>query len=120
MSDHLPTAAAIALLRSGSVSPRVLAEALESGLEETRALLGQAFGLLARSALDPIIAELKAWRAAEIAVLTPLDPAYPANLRTVHDRPPLLFARGELRTTDQRAVAVIGTRAPSDSARRMA
>jgi DNA processing protein len=40
-----------------------------------------------------------------------LDRDYPANLRTVHNRPPFLFARGQLDAeADASAVAVVGTR----------
>ncbi len=45
-----------------------------------------------------------------------LDPEYPANLRTVVQRPPFLFVRGTLVPGDWRAVAVVGTRRPSAGA----
>jgi DNA processing protein len=38
------------------------------------------------------------------------DPAYPANLREVHDPPPFLFVQGELQPRDLMAVAVVGSR----------
>ncbi len=38
------------------------------------------------------------------------DAEYPANLRQIHDPPPLLFVRGSLLTCDERAVAIVGTR----------
>jgi len=50
-----------------------------------------------------------------IHVVTILDSAYPTNLRHVYNRPPFLFVRGDLREADNRAVAVVGTRAPSDA-----
>lgn len=49
-----------------------------------------------------------------VAVVTSADDAYPTNLRMVHNRPPVLFVRGELRTGDSRAVAVVGTRDASE------
>ncbi len=53
-----------------------------------------------------------------------LDPDYPLNLRAVYDRPPLLFVAGHLRRTDDRSLAVIGTRTPTsrgtDRARKIA
>jgi DNA processing protein len=59
-----------------------------------------------------------------VAVITILDREYPANLRDVYNRPPVLFVRGELLQDDERAVAVVGTRTPSpagvDEARRLA
>ena len=47
-----------------------------------------------------------------VRVLTAADADYPLMLREVHDRPPVLYARGCLRS-DRRAVACIGTREPS-------
>jgi DNA processing protein len=47
-------------------------------------------------------------------VLTVLDTGYPANLRRIFNRPPFLFVRGQLNDQDQRAVAIVGTRTPSD------
>ncbi|MHB8219365.1 MAG: DNA-processing protein DprA [Acidimicrobiales bacterium] len=43
------------------------------------------------------------------------DPAYPANLALVGDRPPFLFHRGPLATLGPRMVAVVGTRDASDA-----
>ena len=49
-----------------------------------------------------------------------LDDDYPPNLRTIHNRPPLLFVRGRLTPKDARSVAVVGTRRPSDAGLRHA
>lgn len=48
-----------------------------------------------------------------IRLITVLDAAYPTNLRMVHDRPPVLFVRGELSPADERSVAVVGSRKAS-------
>ncbi len=64
-------------------------------------------------ALDAAAAELVAWRSDGIELVTVLDARYPENLRAVHDRPPLLFVAGRLDQTDARALAVVGSRAPS-------
>jgi DNA processing protein len=50
-----------------------------------------------------------------ISLVTVLDEEYPANLRLVYDRPPFLFARGQLGREDRRGIAVVGTRRPSDA-----
>jgi len=63
--------------------------------------------------LSRIGEEVQAWRTEGLHVITILDAEYPANLRTIHNRPPLLFVRGELRPQDERSVAVVGTRRPS-------
>lgn len=64
--------------------------------------------------LSAQIAELDAWHSEGISVFTVLDADYPENLRTVYDRPPLVFVAGELRPEDSRSVAVVGTRRPTD------
>jgi DNA processing protein len=63
--------------------------------------------------LDEAATELAAWRADGIEVVSVLDPSYPENLHGVHDRPPLLFVTGRLVPADARAVAVVGSRAPT-------
>jgi DNA processing protein len=45
------------------------------------------------------------------------EDSYPLNLRLVHDRPPVLFVRGRFDADDTRAVAVVGTREPTDIGR---
>jgi DNA processing protein len=70
--------------------------------------------------LDAIISEVRAWRAEGLAVVTVLDQHYPPNLRTIHNRPPLLFVRGALTQEDERSVAVVGTRRASEAGLRNA
>ena len=48
------------------------------------------------------------------------DSTYPARLRMIPDPPPLLYLKGEIRSEDQKAVAVIGSRSTSDYGRRVA
>jgi DNA processing protein len=64
--------------------------------------------------LETIVAEIEQWESAGMSVISILDEAYPANLRTIHNRPPLLFVRGALTAEDERSVAVVGTRRASD------
>jgi DNA processing protein len=54
-----------------------------------------------------------------LGVVTVLDDDYPANLAQVFNRPPFLFLRGRLLPADGRSVAVVGTRQPSDSGRKI-
>lgn len=74
--------------------------------------------------LDEIAREIEGWEAEGMTLVTVLDDDYPANLRSIHNRPPLLFIRGRLTPEDERSVAVVGTRKPSpgglEAARRMA
>jgi DNA processing protein len=55
-----------------------------------------------------------------VSLVTVLDDAYPANLRMIYNRPPFLFVRGALQLEDDRAIAVVGTRAASDAGRALA
>ena len=65
--------------------------------------------------LDAIVAEIDGWRADGITVLSVLHEHYPQNLRSIHDRPPLLFVHGALTDVDERSVAVVGTRRATDA-----
>lgn len=55
-----------------------------------------------------------------IYLLSVCDSDYPSNLRMIANRPPLLFVWGKLRRDDSRAIAVVGTRKPSDEGRHAA
>ena len=46
-------------------------------------------------------------------LVTVLDDGYPTNLRLGYDRPPFLFVRGRLPSSQTRALAVVGTRSAS-------
>lgn len=60
-------------------------------------------------------------RALGLTVVTLDDPAYPLRLRAIEMPPPLLFVRGDAAAlAAARAVAVVGTRRPSDGGRRVA
>jgi len=50
-------------------------------------------------------------------MLDTADEDYPANLRMIHNHPPFLMGRGTLVHDDERAVAVVGTRRPSNEGR---
>jgi DNA processing protein len=48
------------------------------------------------------------------------DPQYPARLKEISDPPPVLYFKGELLPSDERAVAVVGTRSPTSYGREVA
>src|SRR5205085_2235048 len=100
--------AVVALLRAGKCPWHVYSDLIEEagGL----AVLEREHGLLAPSLLETALVEVVRWHKEGIRVLLVTDPAYPANLRAVHDRPPLIFVAGALGPRDSRCVAVIGTR----------
>lgn len=58
--------------------------------------------------------------AAGVHVVTILDGDYPANLRAIYNQPPVLFVKGALDKSDERAVAVVGTRSASPEGLRQA
>ncbi len=60
------------------------------------------------------------WAAgSDFEVISVLDPSYPVALKAVHQMPPLLFTRGEMRTNES-AVSVVGSRAATAEGIRMA
>jgi len=118
-------AALVALLRVGLRPPPAYSELLEqhgSALavldrELSTAHEGQTILLPAHTPAELVAsssADIAAWTAHNIKLVTVLDRLYPENLRAVHDRPPLVFVAGRLEPADQRSLAVIGTRRPSD------
>jgi DNA processing protein len=64
--------------------------------------------------------EIAAWEQQGMRFLTVLDAAYPAQLLTVHQRPPFLMTRGAPSAADARGVAVVGTRKATDRGFRQA
>lgn len=63
--------------------------------------------------LDAICSEIEAWELEGMQLVTVLAEDYPVNLRSIHNRPPFLLVRGEVRAEDERSIAVVGTRRPS-------
>lgn len=136
MIEIRETAAVIALVRRGDRLWHHYANLIESAESAMAVLRGEyqeldssgtlsLFHAIPPSAaedqdLDAIVEEITAWRDEGLDVLTVLDEAYPPNLRTIHDRPPLLFVRGRLTEADDLSVAVVGTRRPSAAGLRAA
>ena len=69
-------------------------------------------------------ARVEPWRRGldglDAQLLTVLADGYPAALRMIHDHPPFLVARGTIEPDDDRAIAVVGTRRPSEEGVRAA
>ncbi|MPT14009.1 MAG: DNA-processing protein DprA [Microbacterium sp.] len=59
-------------------------------------------------------AEVAAWSAEGISVLTPFDDAYPSQMRSVFDYPLAIFARGVVRN-DRLSAAIVGSREVSEA-----
>jgi DNA processing protein len=67
------------------------------------------------SALDSNLADqvIHHCRESGVTMLLPSDPGYPAPLRNLPDPPRLLFQRGEVTAADGLAIAIVGTRHPT-------
>lgn len=63
--------------------------------------------------IDRALHDMRSWQAAGFDFYTFQDAAYPAQLREIHQMPPVIFCRGRTQP-DERAVSVVGTRRPSD------
>lgn len=64
--------------------------------------------------------EIWTWEQEGIRFLTVFDAEYPAQLLTVHQRPPFLMMRGQQSASDARSVAIVGTRKATDEGIRAA
>jgi len=73
-----------------------------------------------QTSLDNVEAEVMSWEDEGITILTPEDEDYPPLLHAVSDAPVVLFIQGHVRSSDARAVAIVGTRQPSERGHRMA
>ncbi|MTK00428.1 DNA-processing protein DprA, partial [Micromonospora sp. CP22] len=119
--DHqAQVAALVALLRQPGVRwTEITAEVLAEGsaLAVLHRHLGAGQTLFAddpvRDGLNDALVELRTWAADGIDVHSLFDDTYPARLRDIHQMPPIVFTRGTP-AEDRRAVAVVGTRQPSD------
>ena len=108
----VPTQSVADLIADHGSAVAALANALASGALQ---LFDDGPPELAESTdLDAIEAEIRGWEAEGLVITTILDPEYPENLHSVHNRPPMLFVRGALRPSDERSIAVVGTRKPTD------
>jgi DNA processing protein len=114
-------AALIALLRRAQEPwPEIALDAQEADGAATllRQRVGGADTLLPDDRLvDDLIqaaaTDLTGWEAEGIGVHACFDDTYPAQLRDIREFPPLLFSRGTM-APDERAVAVVGSRAASE------
>ncbi len=50
---------------------------------------------------------------ANITIVIADSPAYPENLRNTPDRPPYLYVKGALQSSDGNSIAIVGTRKPT-------
>jgi DNA processing protein len=122
VSPGTENAALVALLRIGNRPWQVYAQLVEEAgsardvLDSELAVAGSQPSLFETDAgldLGAVAADIAAWEARGMRLVSVLDADYPENLRAVHDRPPLVFIAGQLRPEDARSVAVVGARSSS-------
>ncbi len=90
-------------------------ELREAGLD--RRSLANLLALRQRVDLDR---EMERLERADVQVITWEDPDYPRRLRQIYNPPPVLYVKGALLPQDEWAVAVVGTRRPTDYGREAA
>ncbi len=90
-------------------------ELREAGLD--RRSLANLLALRRRVDLDR---EMERLERADVQVITWEDPDYPRRLRQIYNAPPVLYVKGALLPQDEWAVAVVGTRRPTDYGREAA
>lgn len=77
-------------------------------------------GLVGFSQWAEVDDELRRIRHAGIALVRYTDSDYPARLRAIADPPPLLYVKGSFAASDERAMAIVGSRSASVYGRRVA
>jgi DNA processing protein len=76
--------------------------------------------LQARTSREAYEAEVELLRRHSVRLVRQGDPDYPGNLANIPDPPTLLYVRGTLLPSDQRAVAIVGSRHGTAYGRRIA
>jgi DNA processing protein len=95
-------------------SPEAVLRADEGAIARVNGL-GRARAGLVTGATAPavVLRDLDRMRRADVRVLRPPAPGWPAGLEELDDPPLVLFSRGEVTGADARAVAIVGSRRAS-------
>jgi DNA processing protein len=122
MTVDAETVALVALLRLGRRSTADCVRLVEQA-GSAQAVLDREIGAGGAQAvlfspdgepwLETARVAVREWLSDGITLATVLDDRYPANLREVHDRPPIVFIAGTLEPADDRSIAIIGARRAS-------
>ncbi len=117
--DAAPLVALLRLQPKGLSWPQISTEVVEAGsaLEvwERMAPAQPALFEVREEPLERARADLERWRSQNVRVVTVLDADYPAQLREIHEMPPILFYRGTLVPND-RGVSIVGSRSADAAA----
>ncbi len=112
-------AALVAWLRRSRVAwPDVTERLEEHGSVQAAAAVddpmqGSLFDTAPSNEAGQAASDLDRWEQAGIRMISVLDAEYPANLRMIHQHPPVLFTRGIAEQRDATSVAIVGTRLPT-------
>lgn len=69
---------------------------------------------LAEQELSNVKQLIRSYEAAGVRMTAICSPDYPASLKTIHDPPPVLFLKGNVKLLhEQRLIGIVGTRSPS-------
>lgn len=128
MDERRERAALVALLRTADQRWGDVTDAVEAAGSALALLFGasSAQGELFRddSAIEEALAQAErdvaTWEAEGLHVVSVLDEAYPAQLLSIHQRPPFLMYRGSIEPSDAAGVAIVGTRTASAAGERQA
>lgn len=72
-------------------------------------------GVVSANTLADAFADVEGWLQRDLDIRLVTDADYPKNLRTIYNRPPILFVEGRWdEKHDRRSVAVVGTRSASE------
>ncbi|HZM81410.1 MAG TPA: DNA-processing protein DprA [Candidatus Limnocylindrales bacterium] len=125
-ADLHEQATLVAMLRTrpeGMTWPDITAEVVAAGCASQLWDRLQPPVLLARPGepdpIDQAADDIRGWKAAGLIFTTVLDSSYPVRLRGIHEAPPVLFGRGDLRAEDV-GVSVVGSRKASQRGLSMA
>ncbi len=112
-------ATAFTVARTRGAVPRLVAASCGPGGESPTLTTEAARGIVA--AAGEIDRRLAVVRASGVTIVTLADETYPRRLRRIDLPPPVLFVRGDVAALDRaRAVAVVGTRRPTEAGRALA
>src|SRR4051812_37128992 len=105
-ADRHETACLVALLQAqphGLSWGDIAAEVLQRGNASSVWHEQQPADLLGTSdkAIEDALREIERWISDGTRILTINDPEYPERLRAIHQAPPILFARGDVRVDDR-------------------
>ena len=109
-----------ALLRHFDGDPQAVLAADAKSLQQVPGVGPKIAQSIREIDLKRIEQAVQRWKRAGIRAIPLYDDDYPARLRGLDDAPPTLFVRGNWQPDCTKSVAIVGTRQPSEAARKLA